>query len=206
MKKSQINHLLCTTLVLFFVGCGNDAANDQKKAGVTQLAEVVSGSKIEIVQNDDAQTLKVEENAQVSNEHNDTYYYDYHVKSEYNPNSKPANDDASVRTKPRTEVEANMNIRSPYEKVQISLLVKKLSINFMVKCSACHDDYANGVIGPSLLGRDSDYIFNAINDFKTGKKSNVLMSDLIKMMSDEEIRALADEIYLFNQKIKELRK
>ncbi len=76
----------------------------------------------------------------------------------------------------------------------------------MVKCSACHDDYANGVIGPSLLGKSSDEIFNSIADFKSGKKSNVLMDDLINMMSEDEIRTLADEIYNFNEKIKELRK
>ena len=76
----------------------------------------------------------------------------------------------------------------------------------MVKCSACHDDYANGVIGPSLLGKSSDEIFNNIADFKSGKKSNVLMDDLINMMSEDEIRTLADEIYNFNEKIKELRK
>ena len=76
----------------------------------------------------------------------------------------------------------------------------------MVKCSACHDDYANGVIGPSLLGKSSDEIFSAIDDFKSGKKSNVLMDDLIKMMNDDEIRALADEIYSFNEEIKALRK
>ncbi len=99
-----------------------------------------------------------------------------------------------------------MNVRSPYEKIQISMLVKKLSIKFMVKCSACHDDYANGVIGPSLLGKSSDEIFTAIADFKSGKKSNVLMDDLIKMMSDDEIRVMADEIYNFNEKIKALRK
>ena len=76
----------------------------------------------------------------------------------------------------------------------------------MVKCSACHDDYANGVIGPSLLGKSSDEIFSAIDDFKSGKKSNVLMDDLIKMMSNDEIRTLADEIYNFNEEIKALRK
>jgi len=99
-----------------------------------------------------------------------------------------------------------MNVRSPYEKIQISMLVKKMSIKFMVKCSACHDDYANGVIGPSLLGKSSDEIFSAIDDFKSGKKSNVLMDDLINMMSEDEIRTLADEIYNFNEKIKALRK
>jgi len=99
-----------------------------------------------------------------------------------------------------------MNIRSPYEHVQVSLLVKRLSKNFMVKCSACHDDYANGVIGPSLLGKSSDEIFDAIDAFKTGVKQNVLMDGLIAQMSSEQIRKLADEIYNFNKQIKALRR
>ena len=85
------------------------------------------------------------------------------------------------------------------------MLVKKLSKTFRVKCSACHDDYANGIIGPSLLTRNADYIYDKIAEFKSGKKSNPLMTDLINMMSDEEIRALADEIYEFNKQIKEMR-
>jgi cytochrome c553 len=161
-----------------------------------------------VVQSSDAKVIKVKEKEKVSskNGHKDKYYYDYNIKSEYDPNAKPANVDAAVRTKPRTAIEANMNVRSPYEKIQISMLVKKMSIKFMVKCSACHDDYANGVIGPSLLGKSSDEIFSAIDDFKSGKKSNVLMDDLIKMMDDDEIRTLADEIYNFNEQIKALRK
>jgi cytochrome c553 len=99
-----------------------------------------------------------------------------------------------------------MNIRSPYEEVQISLLVRKLSKKFIVKCSACHNDYANGIIGPSLLGKNSDEIFDAIAAFKSGEKKNVLMTDLINMMDEAEIRTLADEIYVFNQKIEEARK
>jgi cytochrome c553 len=85
-------------------------------------------------------------------------------------------------------------------------LVRKLSKKFIVKCSACHNDYANGVIGPSLLGKNSNEIFDSIAAFKSGEKKNVLMTDLIKMMDEAEIRALADEIYAFNEKIKEARK
>jgi len=198
----------CTLFVL--TGCGGD---DKAKSKIEQpVKEVPSESgvapKIEIVQSSDAKTIKVKEKEKVSskNGQKDKYYYDYNIKSEYDPNAKPANIDAAIRTKPRTAIEANMNVRSPYEKIQISMLVKKLSIKFMVKCSACHDDYANGVIGPSLLGKSSDEIFSAIDDFKSGKKSNVLMDDLIKMMDNDEIRTLADEIYNFNEKIKALRK
>jgi cytochrome c553 len=196
-KKLEI---LAYSLVISIalVGCGDDSA---KKA---DNIEPNNAPKIEVVTNSNAKEIKVKEKV-VDKNQSKSYYYDYNIKSEYDPNALPANKDAGVRAKPRTAIDANMNIRSPYEKVQISMLVKKLSKRYIIKCSACHDDYANGVIGPSLLGRDSDYIYGKIANFKSGKSSNPLMTDLINMMSDDEIRSLADEIYNFNEKIKKMR-
>ncbi len=82
---------------------------------------------------------------------------------------------------------------------------QKLSKNFMVKCSACHDDYANGIIGPSLLSKDSGYIYQTIMKYKTGEKENVLMKDLVKNIDDKEIKTLANEIHTFNQEIKKIK-
>ncbi len=186
-------------LVVLLAGCGED------HKPTTASTNEVATPKIEIIANSDAKAIKVKEHQKHQKDQNDTYYYDYNIKRAYDPNAQPANQDAQVRVKPRTAVEANMNIRSPYEKVQLDLLVGKLSQNFRIKCSACHDDYANGVIGPSLLSKNSDEIFDAIAAFKSGKKSNPLMDGLIDHMSDAEIRALADEIYAFNQKIKAMR-
>ena len=198
-KKFQVLASTAAVLVLM-TGCGEKKNKETSKAE----SEVVQASQIEVVANDNAEEIKVKKKSFDKNQ-SKSYYYDYNIKSEYDPNAKPANEDASVRAKPRTPVDANIHIRSPYEKVQISMLVGKLSKTFRIKCSACHDDYANGIIGPSLLSRDSDYIYNKIADFKSGKKSNPLMNDLIKKMSDEEIRTLADEIYAFNKEIKKSR-
>ena len=201
MNNKKVYILVSGLAVLLFVsGCGEDKKQDTKEI----QKEVVQTSKIEVVANENAQEIKVK-TKDVDKNQSKSYYYDYNIKSEYDPNSKPANEDASVRVKPRTQLDANMHVRSPYEKVQISLLVGKLSKNFRLKCSACHDDYANGIIGPSLLSRDSDYIYGKIDEFKNGTKSNPLMNDLIKQMSNEEIRTLADEIYIFNQEIKKMR-
>jgi len=205
IKNTNIKAIILGSVLLLFTGCGDDNQKKEiKKEPITQNKTL----QIEVVENNNSKEIKVEEKKQIINKNGkkDKYYYDYNIKSEYDPNSVPANKDASVRVKPRTAIEANMNIRSPYEKIQISMLVKKLSKKFMVKCSACHDDYANGVIGPSLLGKSSDDIFNSIADFKSGKKINVLMTALINQMSEDEIRGLADEIYKFNIKIKDLRK
>jgi len=205
ITKINIKTILLGSVLLLFTGCGDD---NEKKEPIKESNIHNEAPKIEIINNNNAKAIKVKEKEKTvsKNGQKDKYYYDYNIKSEYDLNARPANKDASVRVKPRTAIEANMNIRSPYEKIQISMLVKKLSKKFMVKCSACHDDYANGVIGPSLLGKSSDDIFNTIADFKSGKKVNVLMTGLINQMSEDEIRALADEIYNFNIQIKDLRK
>jgi cytochrome c553 len=196
----MIKKILLSSALFLWMGCGEDATKQTKP-----IESPTNTPTIEIVANKNAKEIKVAEHKKHQRDQNDTYYYDYNIKSEYDQNAQPANSDASVRIKPRTAIEANMNIRSPYENVQIDMLVGKLSRTFRIKCSACHDDYANGVIGPSLLSKNSDEIFNTIADFKSGKKSNPLMDGLIDHMSEDEIRALADEIYTFNQKIKEMR-
>lgn len=199
----MIKKIVLGSMFILLVGCGEETKTEQ-----TTL-KIAEAPQIEIVANENPKAIKVakkEQRDRNSSGSEDTYYYDYNVKSEYDQNSRPANADASVRVKPRTQIEANMNVRSPYEKVELSLLVGKLSKTFIIKCSACHSDYANGVIGPSLLGKSSNEIFNNIQAFKSGEKSNVLMDGLISQMKDIEIRALADEIYTFNEKIKERRK
>ena len=199
--KPSFPILLLSSIFFLFVGCGEEA----KEASKTVTAEA---PKIEIVANENAKEIKVvqkEQRDRNASGSEDKYYYDYNIKSEYDQNSQPANKDASVRIKPRTAIEANMNVRSPYEEIQIGLLVGELSKHFRVKCSACHSDYANGVVGPSLLAKSSDDIFNTIMDFKSGKKSNPLMDGLIDHMEDSEIREIADEIYTFNQKLQEMR-
>ena len=197
IKNKKLN-ILMVALSVMVVGC-EDSGDEVSKAKIE-----VKAQQIEVVANSNQKEIKVKEKI-VDKNQSKSYYYDYGIKSEYDQNAQPANEDASVRVKPRTRLDANMNIRSPYERVQISLLSGQLSHKFKVKCSACHDDYANGVIGPSLISRDADYIYQKISDFKSGKKTNPLMKDLIKSMSDSEIRELADEIYEFNKKIKAMR-
>jgi len=196
--------LIFSVLVLtIFTGCG-----DEPKAQEKKVEPVTAALKIEVVKNENAKEIKVVEKEQTKPKtaNDKAFYYDYNIKSEYDQNAQPANKDASVRVKPRTSIDAAMHIRSPYEKVKVSLLVRKLSKKFIVKCSACHNDYANGVIGPSLLNKTVDQILKSITDFKDGTKKNPLMTDLINLMSDEEIKKIASEIYNFNEEIKKIGK
>lgn len=108
--------------------------------------------------------------------------------------------------KRRTTLDAYLNIRSPYERVQVEMLIKRLSHDFMVKCSPCHDDYANGVIGPSLLDKDGDYIYKQLMAFKRGEKNNVLMKQLVEQIDDKKLKSIANEIAEFNAQIQKMRK
>ncbi len=179
-------------LIVGLSACSDNSQEKSQKQKVTQTTSATP--KIEIMQNSDAHAIKVEQKSGDKTKRS-SYYYDYGKKSEYDQNAQPA----------RTAIDANMNVRSPYEEVKVSMLVKKLSKNFVVRCSPCHNDYANGIIGPSLLGRDADFIYGRIQDFKSGKKSNPLMNDLVNMMSDKEIKSMAYEIYNFNKEIKQMR-
>ena len=195
--------ILSAALILLISGCGDNKKTEETKE-IIKVENTQTPLKIEVEENSNANEIKVTPKIKDGSK-NESYYYDYNVKSEYDPNAKPANEDAAVREKPRTTIDANLNVRSPYQKVQISLLVKGLSKEFIVKCSAYHNDYANGIIGPSLLDKDATFIFNQIKKFKEDKNANVLMSDLVKQMSDENIQKLADEIFAFNKEIKEMK-
>ena len=196
--------ILCTTLIALISGCGDNKKAEEEKKELAKVENVQTPLKIEVEENKNANEIKVTPKIK-DGAKNESYYYDYNVKSEYDPNAKPANEDASTVLKPRTNIEANMNVRSPYEKIKVSMLVKQLSKEFIVKCSACHNDYANGIIGPSLLNKDSKFIFNQIMKFKNDKNANVLMTDLVKQMSEENIKKLSDEIFEFNKQIKEMK-
>lgn len=186
IKKILIN---TAAIALLITGCSDKEEVKEKPKVVTSE----QAPKIEIISNDNAKEIKVTEKEKVE-ETNKSYYFDYKDKEKIE------------EEKPRTKIDANMNVRSPYEKVEVSMLVKSLSKEFIVKCSACHNDYANGIIGPSLLDKDSKFIFDTIKKFKTDETANVLMTDLVKQMDDENIQKLANEIFEFNKQIKELRK
>jgi len=193
--------LISICLIIFIVGCTEK--KDEKKTDNSVNEKIPL--KIEVEENKNAKEIKVMEKEKTGTQKEESYYLSYNIKNEYNPNSQPANKDAAVRVKPRTNIEANMNIRSPYEKVKISLLVKKLSKNFIVRCSACHNDYANGIIGPSLLDKDSKFIYQSIMEFRKDNNKNVLMSDLVNQMDEKEIKEISDEIYEFNKNIRNLK-
>lgn len=101
------------------------------------------------------------------------------------------------------EIGALATIRNNYERLNAKILSKRLSKNYILKCSACHDDYANGVIGPSLLEKNAQEISDMIKAYRSKTKANVLMKDLVSKMEDAEIESLANEISKLNKEVME---
>ncbi len=180
--------LLYTALII--TGCGGSDSDSSKKSKTAE----VEAPKIVVTQ--DAVDTKVEK--QKSKENSGQFYYTYNKEknSTYNAND----------TKRRTTIDAYLNVRSPYEKVRITMMIKRLSTDYIIKCSPCHEDYANGVIGPSLLGKDSDFIYKKIIAFKTGEKRNILMKELVEKIDNAKLKAIAQEIANFNKEILKMRR
>lgn len=191
MKKYFILSLF---ILVTFTAC-SDKKEENKVHAVEKNVSKQAG-KIEVIDNDHFKEEKVHVKKDDSNE-SKNFYYDYHQETKALAQKE--------EEKNYTPLGAALKVRSPYENVEVGILVRKLSKSFMVKCSACHDDYANGIIGPSLLSKDSEYIFKTISQYKTGEKKNVLMKELVTQMDDKEIKALASEIYTFNQEVKKLK-
>jgi len=191
MKKYSI---LCIFLLLILSACSDK--KEENNAQTTDVNVSQQSGKIEVVENDNFKEQKVHVKKDDSNE-SKTFYYDYHQDTIGSAQLE--------EEKNYTPLGAELKVKSPYEHVEVSMLVSKLSKNFIVRCSACHNHYANGIIGPSLLDKDSEYIFKTIARYKTGEKKNVLMKELVEQMDDKEIKALADEIYTFNQEVKKLK-
>jgi len=195
------NVLLAASLSLVLLGCSEKKDEENVKDieiksenSVKIKSENKSAGTIEVTQSKDTYAVKIEEKEKIKDK---SYYYSYSDKNKENSFTKEA--------KSYTKIDANMRVRTPYEKVRISMLVNSLSKNFIIKCSACHNNYANGIIGPSLLHKDEKEIFATIMKYRKDEKQNVLMNELVKNMSEEEIKNIANEIAVFNEKIRELK-
>lgn len=62
-----------------------------------------------------------------------------------------------------------------------------------VACVACHGPDGNGPIPlyPRLAGQHEDYLHKALQDYKTGKRSNSVMKGMALPLTDQDIADLA---------------
>ncbi|MCI0501451.1 MAG: hypothetical protein L0Y61_06865 [Epsilonproteobacteria bacterium] len=181
MKKT-----LFLGVFLLFIGCSDKNNEDSNK---TQNLQEVR----------DIASIEVSSGQEVTNENILNQFTSYNVDGERIIKLAPDGEETTTSR----QIGAIISVKNQYEQLSANILRKRLSHNFIVKCSACHDDYANGVIGPSLLTKTSDDIFKMITAYRTGTKKNVLMKELVQNMSDKEIKELADEIAKFNKEMRE---
>ena len=90
---------------------------------------------------------------------------------------------------------------SPYGSINANLLSKRLSKEFILLCSACHDDYGNGVVGPSLIDKNEQEVRDMIQKYTDDPNANVLMADLVRRMSPEQIDFIAKDLARFNAEV-----
>ncbi|RXI44835.1 hypothetical protein CRU99_04465 [Malaciobacter mytili] len=171
--------LFLITLVFLFSGCEE---KQTKETTTTQAVEQTP--KIKIIEG--AEKIK-EENPFI------TYDLDGNKKVSISPDG--------VETNLTKEIAALATIKNNYERLNTAILSKSLSKNYIVKCSACHDDYANGVVGPSLIEKSEKEISDMIKAYRAKTKVNELMKYLVSQMDDKEIESLAKEISNLNKEI-----
>ncbi len=80
----------------------------------------------------------------------------------------------------------------------------KVSPLYKKNCSSCHGSIGEGIIGPKLIGRDKEYIFNNLKEFKSGKRKNYVMYGLLGNLSEEQLNELSEEIASFQAKLDEV--
>ena len=185
--RNQVWILSLGAALFCFSGCGEEKAKEVNTKAASAGSIVVTEGAVKALKKDDA-----------SKENSGQFYYSYNKE-------KKSNDSNSEGEKTRTELDAYRDIRSPYEQVQITLMVQQLSPDYRLLCSACHDDYANGVVGPALLDKNATFIFDRIMQFKSGEKKNPLMEQLVNRIDEKRLKSIAEEIERFNREIIEMR-
>ncbi len=186
MPKRYISLLLAVLAAgTVLTGCGNKEKKEERSASQNDSPQI----KVT------AGAVKTDTVEETSKENSGQFYYTYNRE-------KNTSEEAP---KERTTLDAYLNIRSPYERVKITMMIHRLSKDFVVRCSPCHDDYANGVIGPSLLDKDGGFIYGRLIDFKRGKRRNVLMKELVTQIDDATLKKIAEEIAAFNRQIRKMR-
>ena len=188
MKNKILGCLAALAAAALITGCeSKDDKKSATQAAKTQATPAAAGM---------IETRKADANATAQKDYDQFMSYDINGKKRV----KFGLDDEESETS--RSVGALAMVRNPLQSINLKLVKGRLSKDFIVKCSACHDDYANGIIGPSLLNKTSEQIFEKINAYKTKQKVNVLMKDLVSKMDESEIRALADEISKFNEQFR----
>ena len=212
--KSSIKFYICSlAAALLLCGCGDDGDSSSAAANSTGQNSVSQGSAGQnSADQNSASVNSASQSAEQSSatraritvksgeapKRDDKFVsYDFYGERRVNFN---LNGDVNETTK---NIVAYSSIKNQYEKLNFDLMKKRLGHDFILRCSACHDDYANGIIGPSLLDKTDAQIVDMIKKYKFKEKPNPLMVQLVNGMSEQQIETMAKEIYEFNKQFKE---
>ncbi len=84
----------------------------------------------------------------------------------------------------------------------------KVSDAYKSKCASCHGvdgsgmQYGKKLMGPKLFGQSAETIYKKLEDFKSGRKENLVMKGLLIHMTQEDLRKFANEIGSFSARAK----
>ncbi|WP_298041461.1 hypothetical protein [uncultured Campylobacter sp.] len=213
MKNSIKFYLYSLAAALLLCGCGDDGDSgsaatssagqnsvSQGSAGqnsADQNSASVNSASQKADQNSTAKPRISVKSGEAPKKDDKFVSYDFYGERKVNFN---LNGDVNETTK---NIVAYSSIKNQYEKLNFDLMKKRLGHDFILRCSACHDDYANGIIGPSLLDKTDAQIVDMIKKYKFKEKPNPLMVQLVNGMSEQQIETMAKEIYEFNRQFKE---
>ena len=57
------------------------------------------------------------------------------------------------------------------------------------RCAGCHN--ASQVVAPLLAGQDAGFVYKQLSDFQSGARTNVIMTSMVKGLTDRDMRDLA---------------
>jgi len=109
-------------------------------------------------------------------------------------------DNSSVKEETKKEDEAVAKKLEALKKRAGNVMAFKVSPLYKQKCSSCHGVNGEGIVGPKLIGLSESKIYQALTDFKSGKRKNYVMYGLLTKLSDEDLKKLSKEISTFEQK------
>ena len=76
----------------------------------------------------------------------------------------------------------------------------KVSDEYKSKCSSCHGvdgsgmQYGKKLMGPKLIGQTEEELYKKLDDFKAGRKENMIMRGLLMHLTQDDLRRLSKEI------------
>ncbi len=109
--------------------------------------------------------------------------------------------EAPRATAKKKEDEAAKKLKALRERAG-NVMAFKVSPLYKQKCSSCHGVNGEGIIGPKLVGLSEEKVYQALTDFKSGKRKNYVMYGLLSKMDDQQLKDLSKEISTFAEKAK----